>query len=434
MTESLYAVTIDNDNAGKVTVTKRAMTVTAITGTVETDGTRVIYAKDCKTGNGTFNKGHKVEGLLEGHSLTGDFVKGYGSETFTTSIDLNALRVVDAANTDVTANYNISTVDGKMTIKVTGRTGVPVAVTLKDQSWTYDGAAHKPDQSSYSISGLLDGDVATVSLQIKQGEGRVESVTNAGSYTIVPVVTIRTKDGAGVADNKYAVNAGSATLTVKKLDITLEAVSDSKAYDGKALVNDKVKAPALANGHKYQGVKLNVYDAKGNLIRNGVKEPGTYTKKIAEVHIVDSQGTDVTANYNITLVDGKLTITNSSMNDSNKVKTGDESVTLYIVLIIASLVLLGVIAAYLILQSRKRALAAEAVIDEPEYDEPPMEPQQDWTREFPMNTEPVTPAEEPIAPAEETWQPDESWKQDFDAASQAPKADDDTPPVHIPKH
>ena len=434
VTESLYAVTIDNTNAGKVTVTKHPITVTAITGTVETDGTKVIYAKDCKTANGTFTKGHKVEGLLEGHSLTGDFVKGYGSETFTTSIDLTALRVVDSSNTDVTANYDIKTVDGKMTIKVSGKTGVPVAVTLKDQSWTYDGAAHKPDQNSYSISGLLDGDVATVSLQVKQGESRVESVTNAGSYTIVPVVTIRTKDGAGVADNKYAVNAGSATLTVKKLDITLEAVSDSKAYDGKALVNDKVKAPALASGHKYQGVKLNVYDAKGNLIRNGVKEPGTYTKKITEVHIVDSQGTDVTANYNITLVDGKLTITNSSKNDSNKVKTGDESVTLYIVLIIASLVLLGVIAAYLILQNRKRKLAVEAAAAEDDFCDPPVEPEQDWQQEFPMNTEPVIPAEEPIVPTEDTWQPDESWKQDFDAATQAPKPDEDVPPVHIPKH
>ena len=365
----LYEITLDNENAGKVTVTKRSITVTAITGTVVTDGTKVIYAKDCKTESGSFNHGHKVEGLLEGHALRGDFVKGYGSETFTTSIDLSALRIVDTANveTDVTANYDIKTVDGKMTIKVSASTGVPVAVTVKDQAWTYDGTARKPDQTGYNISGLLDGDVATVTLKVKQGETESETATNAGTYTIVPVISIRSKDGAAVADGKYKINAGTGTLTVKKLDITLEAVSDSKYYDGKALVNDKVKAPALAAGHKYSGVKLNVYDAKGNLIRNGVKEVGTYTKKITEVHILDSQGAEVTDNYNITKIDGKLTILPSDKNDSNKVKTGDDShAGFFIVVIVVCLLLLAAIAALLILQRRK-ARAARMPEDDYEY-------------------------------------------------------------------
>ena len=364
----LYEITLDNENAGKVTVTKRSITVTAITGTVVTDGTKVIYAKDCKTESGSFNHGHKVEGLLEGHALRGDFVKGYGSETFTTSIDLSALRIVDTANveTDVTANYDIKTVDGKMTIKVSASTGVPVAVTVKDQAWTYDGTARKPDQTGYNISGLLDGDVATVTLKVKQGETESETATNAGTYTIVPVISIRSKDGAAVADSKYKINAGTGTLTVKKLDITLEAVSDSKYYDGKALVNDKVKAPALAAGHKYSGVKLNVYDAKGNLIRNGVKEVGTYTKKITEVHILDSQGAEVTDNYNITKIDGKLTILPSDKNDSNKVKTGDDShAGFFIVVIVVCLLLLAAIAALLILQRRK---ARAARVPEEDYD------------------------------------------------------------------
>ena len=382
VTESKYAVTLDNDNAGKVTVTKKTITVTAITGTVETDGTKVIYAKDCKTANGNFTKGHKVEGLLPGHALSGDFVKGSGSETFTTSIDLNALRVVDTnnANLDVTANYDIKTVDGKLTIKVKAQTGVPVAVTTKDQSWNYDGAAHAPDQSQYNISGLLDGDVATVSLKLKQGEGQVDSVTNAGSYSIIPVVTIKTKDGAAVAPDKYSITATNGTLTVKKLDITLEAVSDSKAYDGKALVNDKVKAPSLPSGLKYQ-VKLNIFDAKGNLIKNGAKEVGTYTKKITEVHVLDANGTDVSANFNIKTVDGKLTITSSSMSDSNNPKTGDEyqgSSTLYIILIIASALLLGLIVAFLILQNRKKAAARPEEPEDLDAYYEPGETGEDW--------------------------------------------------------
>ena len=432
VTESKYAVTIDNVNAGKVTVTKHPITVTAITGTVETDGTKVIYAKDCKTANGSFTKGHKVEGLLLGHELRGDFVKGYGSETFVTSIDLTQLRVVDTANsdTDVTANYQVNTVDGKMTIKVSSQTGVPVAVTVKDQSWTYDGAAHRPDQSGYNISGLLDGDVATVSLQLKQNETQTEEATNAGTYTIVPVVSIKNKDGNPVSENKYKINASNGTLTVKKLDITLEAISDTKPYDGKALVNDKVKAPALAAGHKYQGVKLNVYDAKGNLIKNGAKEVGTYTKKITEVHIVDAKGNEVTANYNITLVDGKLVITNSSKNDSKNPKTGDDSKpVLYIILIAASVILLAVIGVFLAMQSRrKKMLQPEPPVDG-EYFEPD-EVGDDWQEAAqPVEEEPLTPPD--------SWNPDETWK---DLGKELDKAPDEgidplpEEPVHKPKH
>ena len=410
VTASKYAVTIDNDNAGKVTVTKRAVTVTAITGTVETDGTKVIYASECKTANGSFTKGHKVEGLLSGHELRGNFVKGSGKETFTTSIDLNELRIVDTANseTDVTANYNIKTVDGKMTIKVSSKSGVPVAVTVKDQALTYDGAAHKPDQSQQSVSGLLDGDVAAVTLMLKQGDSQVESATKAGTYTIIPVVSIKTKDGEAVAENKYSITTGTATLTIKKLDITLEAISDSKPYDGKALVNDKVKAPSLASGHKYQGVKLNVYDAKGNLIKNGAKEVGTYTKKITEVHIVDANGTEVTENYNITLVDGKLTITNSSMNNSTGPKTGDASNTIYIVLMIASLLLLGTIIAYLLVQKRKkRATAAEANGEYFEADEQPADWQQpEADAEFSID---ITP--ENWTASDRDWTKDPYWNQ-----------------------
>ena len=396
VTESKYSVTIDNENAGKVTVTKHSITVTAITGTVETDGTKIIYAKDCKTGNNVFNKGHKVEGLLPGHELRGDFVKGSGKETFTTSIDLNELRVVDTANAelDVTANYDIKTVDGKLTIKVKSQTGVPVAVTTKNQSWSYDGTAHKPDQSQYNISGLLDGDVATVSLQIKQGDSQVESVTNAGTYTIVPVVTIKTKDGAAVAEGKYTVTAINGTLTVKKLDITLEAVSDAKDYDGKALVNDKVKAPSLPSGLKYQ-VKLNIYDAKGNLIKNGAKDVGTYTKKISEVHILDSNGKDVSENFNITTVDGKLTIRPSSMSNSTNPKTGDDNPDgnlLYIILGVASALLLATIVTFLILQNKKKAAREAQMKDSEEYYEPdeageewqqPEETAKDWDPQIP---------------------------------------------------
>ena len=128
-------------------------------------------------------------------------------------------------------------------------------------------------------------------------------------------------------------------------------------------------------------MKLNIFDAKGNLIKNGAKEVGTYTKKITEVHVLDANGTDVSANFNIKTVDGKLTITSSSMNNSNNPKTGDEyqgSSTLYIILIIASALLLGLIVAFLILQNRKKAAVRPEKPEDLDAYYEPGETGEDW--------------------------------------------------------
>ncbi len=393
VTASKYVVTIDNENAGKVTVTKHLITITGITGSVTTNGSKVIEAKLCSTADKSFEHGYKAEGLLAGHVLTGDFVQGSGKETFDVIIDKNAVKILDAQhdNADVTANYEIKTVNGKMTINVNAKTDVPVAVTTKDQALTYDGAAHKPDQSGYSISGLLDGDVASVTLQLQHGDKTLDSATDVGTYTIVPVITIKDKDGAAVSPDKYKITAVNATLTIKPFDLTLEAVSATKSYDGKPLVNNNVKATSLVPGHKFRdkdGVRFSVSDAKGNLVTNGVINVGVYTKKVTEVHIVDANGNDVTANYNITKIDGKLTVTQgvTPQNDSNKPKTGDESNdTLFIILIAASALLLASIVAVMILQNRKKKLASFA----PPYEDPYIEtgvPEE--TIQFPNSEDP----------------------------------------------
>ncbi len=392
VTTSKYQVTLDNENAGKVTVTKHGITLTAISGTVETDGTRVINASECKTKDGSFSNGYHADGLLEGHSLRGSFVRGSGKETFVTSIDASAVQIVDGSNADVTANYDIHTVDGKLTIKVAVKTDVPVVVTTRDMSLVYDGAAHKPDSSICSVSGLLDGDTPYITFQIKQGGSTMDSAVNAGTYTLVPVVNIKTKDGAAVNPNKYKITVNEATLTIKPHDVTFTAVGASKVYDGSPLRNGDISCKNLIDGHTtkkdgVESVKYNVFDAKGNLIVNGVVKVGVYTKKITEVHIYDANGLEVTGNYNVILIDGKLEIAQSSQSQKDAgngskgstggVKTGDSDDTLFVVLLVASGLLLVSIVAFIILQSQKKRSFAPAPAFEEAYSEPD-ELVEDW--------------------------------------------------------
>ena len=136
----------------------------------------------------------------------------------------------------------------------------------------------------------------------------------------IQAVVIKSANGAAVDNSKYNINYYSGTLTVTKYPLTLTAVSDEKVYDGKALNNKSVKATALANSNHSLSADYEVFDSNGNTIKNGPVDPGVYTKRVSNVKIT-AGNTDVTANYDITMVDGTLKITGSSGESSRATTT-----------------------------------------------------------------------------------------------------------------
>ena len=237
------------------------------------------------------------------------------------------------------------------TLSITGTRAV--VVTVKDQSWTYDGQAHQLDQSAYTVEGLDPGDSLNIKLTALDASGRtVGSIINAGSYNI------KAEYSGGANASKYSVTIGNmGKLTVNPFKLTLTAESASKAYDGTVLRNSNVKATGLVSGRSGDGVKFSVYDAKGNLIKNGPVEVGTYSKKVTEVHIVDANNIEVTSNYDITRVDGTLTIIASG---NNSPKTGDQNnITLWIVLLLISALAVAAVLITLRLRSKKLRAARD---------------------------------------------------------------------------
>ena len=304
---------------GTLKVTARNVTVTAISGSLTTSGGE-IFASTLESPDHQYKNGYKAEGLASGHTLSGSFVQGNGRNGFQTWIDVSKLTVLDAANRDVTRNYAIHTVDGYITINVKTDSGsssgsgqqaqsqVKITVTAKSGSFVYDGKPHTLNgMSDYTVSGLVDGD-------------QVEKVTFKSSSTITNVgtqnneiqsVVIRTAAGAAVPTGKYNITYVPGKLTVTKFPLTLTAVSDSKTYDGKALNNKSVKSSALANTEHKLSADYEVYDSNGNSIKNGPVDVGVYIKKVSNVRIT-SGSQDVTANYEITMEDGTLTILTAS--------------------------------------------------------------------------------------------------------------------------
>ena len=259
--------------------------------------------------------------------------------------------VIDAYGVTISNDYkNTSVKIG--TLSITGGATIPLTITVRDQTIPYDGTAHTltANSAAYTVDGLQSGDNLTVRLSILDQSGRaLSSVTDVGTYSIKA-------EYSGLTPGKYSVTiANQGRLTVTPYKLTLTAVSASKTYDGSANFDKKssVSATALLPGHSFRsgdGVRFSIYDSRGNLIKSGPVDVGTYTKKVTEVHIIDSTGREVTSNYDITRIDGTLTI----VQGSGSPRTGDNNnLVLWLVLLIASAVLVAVIAAWLILRRKK---------------------------------------------------------------------------------
>ena len=273
---------------------------------------------------------------------------------------------------DVTANYALS---GALpltlgTLSITGQPAqmIPVTVTARSQTWTYDGQAH--DLHEYTLSSQMqDGDTISVSFDA------TSTITNVGTVANkVGTVTIKDKNGAAVpfalngqGAGKYNVTVTPGTLKVDPFKLTLTAVSAEKYYDGTALKNDNVKATALISGHKFSVVKFAVTDSQGRLIQNGPVSVGTYTKKVTEVTILDAKNNDVTQNYDITKVDGTLKILQANGNNNSKSpKTGDENnLGLWIGLLAGSAVIVLGIVGFLYFRNKKTKAARKPAAKKP---------------------------------------------------------------------
>lgn len=350
---------------GTLTVNKRNITLTV--GNVNiTDGSSFTI------GNGNVKVTLSGDGLPEGQKISvtckiyqGNTVLSSASEVGTYSLRITDWTFKDASNNTVSKdNYNVKTNDGTLTIKKEAK-NLPLTVTAKDGTWTYDGKAHTCNE--YDVSGLVDGD-------------KIDSVTFAATSTItdagtqkneITSVVIKDSSGKAVDSDKYKITLVAGTLTVNKYPLTIKAESASKTYDGKALENKNVTAGKLASTDHTLTVSYTVYNSKGNKVNNPT-EVGVYTKKITEYKIM-SGSTDVTKNYDVKTEDGTLTI--KASDGSTTPKTGDESnLGLWIGLLAFSAVVILAVVVFIVIKNKKKN--AEN-IEEFDDTEPGTEPDSD---------------------------------------------------------
>jgi hypothetical protein len=124
-------------------------------------------------------------------------------------------------------------------------------------------------------------------------------LTNVGSIYNAPTYQIVDADQNDVTD-QYDVHVNAGVLRVKPITLTLQTESAQKVYDGRAL---RVNSFMLVSGTLANGQSIKDYRITGS--QTNVGESEAY---VVGIVIVDAQGRDATANYQITILPGTLTV------------------------------------------------------------------------------------------------------------------------------
>ena len=276
---------------GKLTVTDREeadkyeITVTANSATETYSGTE-------KTASGvtgtTFTNDQGAQFTVEGlsASVSGTDAGEYANEVSGTPV------VKDAAGNDVTKQFKVKTVNGKLVI---GKRAV--TIKPKDATKAYDGEPLKATEWEVVSGSFVNGQ----SIADPQYDG---SQTVPGSSE--SSITWGYAEGTN-ADN-YSITAAKGSLTVtdradgEKYEITVTANSAEFTYDG--------------NEHAVEGfetleftVDSNEYTVSGLSASVSGTDAGTYPNNVTgTAKVTDAAGNDVTSQFSVTTESGSLVI------------------------------------------------------------------------------------------------------------------------------
>ncbi len=270
----------------------------------------------------------KIAGINVWLDFTLDVVD-YGSYVTSTPKNIKAYITTGGQNVDVSSAFQFATpVAGKFTKEVITITPNP----LKEVNGSYvpngytDDAAELNVGNVVEVSGyqrLSNGSIRADGITVwRTINGHTYDITNRYAYNLIaraPSGTITDNGSNNGGDNNGNNNGGGNVTTKIQLDIM--AVDADKAYNGKSFSKSQAQGvkfinnTGLLSGHSIgDGLKIQ-YTRRSDGFTftdyTDVYKVGTYDKELVALSknvVVDSNGNDVTDQYDIDLVDGILTI------------------------------------------------------------------------------------------------------------------------------
>ena len=265
---------------------KYEITVTANSATETYDGTEKTVSGVTGT---TLTNDKGATFTVEGLSAT---VSGTDAGEYTNEVSGTPV-VKDAAGNDVTSQFKVKTVNGKLVIDKRA-----VTIKPKDATKAYDGEPLKATEWEVVSGSFVDGQ----SIANPQYDG---SQTVPGSSES----SITEWDYAeGTNADNYNITAAKGSLTVtdradgEKYEITVTANSAEFSYDG--------------NEHAVEGFETlefpvdgNKYTVSGLSASVSGTDAGTYPNNVTgTAKVTDAAGNDVTSQFSVTTESGSLVI------------------------------------------------------------------------------------------------------------------------------
>ena len=264
---------------------KYEITVTANSATETYDGTEKTVSGVTGT-TPTNDKGATF--TVEGLSAT---VSGTDAGEYTNEVSGTPV-VKDAAGNDVTSQFKVKTVNGKLVIDKRA-----VTIKPKDATKAYDGKPLKATEWEVVSGSFVDGQ----SIADPQYDG---SQTVPGSSE--SSITWSYAEGTNAANYNITAAKGSLTVTDRadgeKYKITVKANSAESTYDGNEHAVEGFETLEFAvDGNEYtvSGLSASVSGTDAGIYPNNV----TGTAKVT-----DAAGNDVTSQFSVTTESGSLVI------------------------------------------------------------------------------------------------------------------------------
>ena len=264
---------------GKLSISKRTVTLTSATDSKTYDGTPLTDKKITVTGDG-FVKGEGAAYTVTGSRTT----VGTSKNTFTYKLNDNTLA----------DNYDVTTIEGTLTVAKKGE--IVVTITENSGVYTYDGSEKVVEGYTVSISDPLytEEDFSF------DGEALVAG-TLAGTYEM----ELKAEDFKNINPNfndvTFVIKEGTLVINPIETEIVITADSNEKVYDGTALTDD---------GYTFTQAVLVDGDELTAVVKGTITNVGSVDNKVTAYVIKNSEGENVTNCYaKAKYVEGTLTVT-----------------------------------------------------------------------------------------------------------------------------
>ncbi len=186
------------------------------------------------------------------------------------------------------------------------------SLSAEGGEYVYDGTSHtiSVDVNINEGTGLDPKYVEQAKKLIKSGttqystDGGKTWTTEKPSFTNAGEHLVKVKQDVIVGGKTTPLTA-EATVVITKRPVTFTGESATKAYNGSEQSITGIDASGLVKDQTYEGL---TYEAKGT-------DPGEYDGAFTGDLVIKAGNDDVTANYEVTQVPGKLTISTSAIAD-----------------------------------------------------------------------------------------------------------------------